>query len=284
MVLDGRFDPVRAAEVARLVARLGLDGVWWRQPPLTGTAPGDLAAFLSRLRAEAAPASAGLIADSELADPGLLTGLTSRPAGAGADSPGPLRLALAGPAPRIARWLDWLADHPGAFADAAVPAGMPAAVPAGTAAGAAAMPPGTPLAIFVPIFAGRAVDPAVSAAAAQAAGGPVLVELAVSVGRTTGEAHARAHAEDLFAVTGQPAQDGLFGTLEECQASAARLAHAGATELVCYLPRSDDLPDVLAQLSAIAVGAALLRPGEPPSSPPPPPTGWGGRRSPVADT
>jgi hypothetical protein len=105
------------------------------------------------------------------------------------------------------------------------------------------------------------------------------VEVAVSVGRTSAEASARTIGDELFTVVGHPAEQGLFGTLEECQADAARLAQIGATELVCHLPRSPDLPDVLAQLRAISIGASLLRPGEPASSPPPPPVGWGGRRT-----
>ena len=100
----------------------------------------------------------------------------------------------------------------------------------------------------------------------------------MSVGRTSAEASARADGEEIFTLTGHPRAQGLFGTLEECQAAAARLLHAGATELVCYLPRSQDLPDVLAQLRAISISAGALRPGDPPSAPPPPPPGWGGRR------
>ena len=100
----------------------------------------------------------------------------------------------------------------------------------------------------------------------------------MSVGRTTAEASARADADEVFRIIGHPERQGLFGTLEECQATAARLAHLGAAELVCYLPWTGDLPDVLAQLRAIAVGAGVLRHGEPPSAPPPPPAGWGGRR------
>jgi hypothetical protein len=142
-----------------------------------------------------------------------------------------------------------------------------------------ALPPAASApAVFVPVRPDRELDAAVSEAAAAAAGRPVLVEVAVSVGRTSAEASARADGEELFALTGHPRAQGLFGTLEECQATAARLLHAGATELVCYLPRSHDLPDVLAQLRAISIGAGALRPGDPPSAPPPPPQGWGGRR------
>ncbi len=109
----------------------------------------------------------------------------------------------------------------------------------------------------------------------------MLTEVTVSVGRTAAEARARADADELFTLTGHPADQGLFGTLEECQVTAAALAQAGATELVCYLPLASDLPDVLAQLRSIAIGAGVLRPGEPPSPAPPPPSGWGGRRLPA---
>lgn len=133
-------------------------------------------------------------------------------------------------------------------------------------------------AVFVRCHPGRDLSAEVAAAAAATARGrPVLVEVTVSVGRTEAEARARADADDLFRLIGHPARQGLFGTLEECQVAAARLRHAGATELVCYLPLAADLPDVLAQVRSIAIGAAVLRPGDPPSAAPPPPAGWGGR-------
>jgi hypothetical protein len=161
-----------------------------------------------------------------------------------------------------ARMLTGLSGMPAGLRTVALPPDAAAATPA----------------VFVPVRPDRELVAAVGEAAAAAAGRPVLVEVAVSVGRTSAEASARADGEELFALTGHPRAQGLFGTLEECQAAAARLLHAGATELVCYLPRSHDLPDVLAQLRAISIGAGALRPGDPPSAPPPPPQGWGGRR------
>jgi hypothetical protein len=279
VVLDGRFDAARSAEVARLIARLGLDGVWLRQPALTGPGPADPAALLARLRAEAAPARAGMIVDTDAAGASLADAL-ARAEPEGAAAPRALRIALTGSLAGQVRWLGLIGDRPQLRAEIALPAA------AGQAR--AAMPqeapeapedPGVRGAVLVPFAAGRDLDQAITDAAGLAAGLPVLAEVAVSVGRTTAEARARADAEDLFAVVGQPALGGLFGTLEECQAGAARLAHAGATELVCYLPHAGDLADVLAQLRAIAVGAGMLRPGEPPSPPPPPPVGWGGRRA-----
>jgi hypothetical protein len=193
------------------------------------------------------------------------------------DLPGLLEALGSASSPAVAgliadvRTLTELSGLPAGFRTVAVPPATPVDQPAVV----------SPSAVFVPIRPGRELDAAVAAAAAAAAGRPVLVEVAVSVGRTSAEASARADDEELFALTGHPRAQGLFGTLEECQAAAARLLHAGATELVCHLPRSHDLPDVLAQLRAISIGADALRPGDPPSAPPPPPRGWGGRRPPA---
>jgi hypothetical protein len=280
VVIDGRVDGARAHQVATLTRRLGLVGVWLRYPwwPLGGTGANgtDVAGLLAALApaAQAPPGlGLGLIVDADAADAAggpsaaddaWLDGLVPAAGSLTAGQPVSPRIALAGKPQAIARWHGLIGRRPGlAVARIALPAGDP----------------GRPAAaVFVPCVPGRNLPAAVSAAASAAAGRPVLAEVTVSVGRTAAEARARADADALFMLAGHPAEQGLFGTLEECQASAARLAQAGATELVCYLPLASDLPDVLAQLRSIAIGAGMLRPGEPPSAPPPPPAGWGGRR------
>ncbi len=264
MVADGRSGAPGIGQLARLAGRLDLAGVWWREPPLTGPPAVDLPALLDVLQSESAAAPAGLIADSRRlpAVPGLSTGY--RTVGGF-----PIRLAVCGQWPPAEPW-------PGHLAELLDALGGGLALPPAGETGQLAMAGAS--AIFVPVRPDRDLDAALAGAAEAAAGRPVLVEVAVSVGRTSTEARARADGEELFAATGHPGEQGLFGTLEECQAAAARLLHAGATELVCYLPRSHDLPDVLAQLRAISAGAGALRPGEPPSAAPPPPAGWGGRR------
>jgi hypothetical protein len=264
VVADGRSGAPAVGQLASLAGRLELAGVWWREPPLTGSPAVDLPALLDVLRFESATAAGGLIVDARRipALPG--TSIGYRTAGSS-----PVRLAVCGLWPLAGPWPGHLAKLRGVLGgDLALPPVTDVGQPA--FAGASA--------IFVPARPDRDLDAAVSGAAAAAAGRPVLVEVAVSVGRTSAEARARADGEELFAATGHPSEQGLFGTLEECQAAAARLLHAGATELVCHLPRSPDLPDILAQLRAISVGAGALRPGEPPSAAPPPPAGWGGRR------
>lgn len=109
----------------------------------------------------------------------------------------------------------------------------------------------------------------------------VAMELPVSIGRTTAEARFRAETEGLFAVVGQPRDAGVFGTLEQCQERVQALAHAGVTDLRCVVPNSADVHDVIAQLTAIAVGTVdVFVPGAPRSKAPDPPPSWGGRRSP----
>ena len=106
------------------------------------------------------------------------------------------------------------------------------------------------------------------------------MELPVSIGRTTAEAQFRAETETLFAVVGQPREAGIFGTLEQCQERVQELAHAGVTDLRCIVPNSADVHDVIAQLTAIAVGTVdVFVPGAPRSKAPDPPSSWGGRRT-----
>jgi hypothetical protein len=275
VVIDGRLDPARARQVATLTDRLGLAGVWLRYPwwPLSGTpVSGNDGAGLLAAMASGVRVPPGLIVDADAASQGDPDSAWPEPLvpapGSGADGlPASLRIALAGSPPAITRWQGLIGRRPGLTV-------TQLALPARDGGGPAA-------AVFVPCSPGRDLAGEVSAAASAASGRPVLAEVTVSVGRTAAEARARADADELFTLAGHPAQQGLFGTLEECQATAARLAHAGATELVCYLPLASDLPDVLAQLRSIAIGAAVLRPGEPPSAAPPPPDGWGGRRRPA---
>lgn len=106
----------------------------------------------------------------------------------------------------------------------------------------------------------------------------VAALLPVSVGRTVAEATARAEMDPDFARFGHPSDIGIFGTLEECQDRVIALAHAGITDLRCVLPATPDIHDVIAQLTAIAVGTTdVLVPGSLRSPSPPPPEGWGGR-------
>ncbi len=110
----------------------------------------------------------------------------------------------------------------------------------------------------------------------------VALEAPVSIGRTTAEAQARAESEPIFRAIGQPAEIGVFGTLEQCQERVIELAHAGVTDLRCVLPNSPDIHDVIAQLTAMTIGSTdVLLPNAPRSKSPDPPEAWGGRAIPL---
>jgi hypothetical protein len=293
VIIDSRLDMARARQVVTFVDRLSLSGAWLRQPwwPLAGpvTSQADAASLLAEITADGR-VRAGLIADAGRADAGWparlaaaatprrretagpcapLSGEPGLPGEPGTAAAASLSIALSGEPGDVARWQQLIGQQAGlAVSQLALPVGAPQ-LPAGGDA--------PPAALFLPCAPGRDLAAAVSAAASAAHGRPVLAEVTVSVGRTVAEARARADADELFALAGHPARQGLFGTLEECQATAARLAHAGVTELICCVPLASDLHDVLAQLRSIAIGASVLRPGDPASAPPPPPAGWGGR-------
>ncbi len=106
----------------------------------------------------------------------------------------------------------------------------------------------------------------------------IAIVVPVSIGRTTAEASARADTDDRLRRVGDPRQVGVFGTLEQCQERVIELAHVGVTDLRCVVPNAPDMPDVLAQLTSIAIGTVdVLTPGSPRSKSPDPPDGWGGR-------
>jgi len=110
----------------------------------------------------------------------------------------------------------------------------------------------------------------------------LVVDVPVSVGRTSAEAAARASAEPVFAAIGSPAKTGLFGRLEDAQEQVSVLAAAGVTELCCIVP-AVDLLDHLAQLVTANVGHLDTHaPGSDRSPDPLPPTGWGGPERPVS--
>jgi hypothetical protein len=131
--------------------------------------------------------------------------------------------------------------------------------------------------VLGPAPLGELLALAAAAAAANASAGGLAVLLPISVGRTDAEARARLHRDPWLA-----ALDGsgsvLVGTLEACQDAVVSLAHAGVTDLRLRPAVTPDLPDVLAQLSALGRSPLdRLRPGAPRSPAPPAPADWGGR-------
>jgi hypothetical protein len=106
----------------------------------------------------------------------------------------------------------------------------------------------------------RANDPVLVAEARAAAvdGADVIVAVPISLGRTWGEARARADLEPRFTADLDPERIGLFGAFEDVQDQVLELARAGADGLVLDIPLERDIADVLAQIRALVVGAAPL--------------------------
>jgi hypothetical protein len=102
---------------------------------------------------------------------------------------------------------------------------------------------------------------------------PWARRLPVSIGRTAAEAAARVHNGDVGGL-GHPKERGIFGTLADGQAAVAQLAADGVVDLRCAVPEVLDLPDVIAQLSAIAVGSRETHFPGAPRTPDPPPPPW----------
>jgi alkanesulfonate monooxygenase SsuD/methylene tetrahydromethanopterin reductase-like flavin-dependent oxidoreductase (luciferase family) len=100
----------------------------------------------------------------------------------------------------------------------------------------------------------------------------VAVELAVCIGRTVTEAQARAGMDPSFLEMVECGGTSILGTLEQGQDAVIELAYAGVTDLLCVPPRTADVHDLIAQLTAMVVGTpGALRPGAPRSKPPDPP-------------
>jgi alkanesulfonate monooxygenase SsuD/methylene tetrahydromethanopterin reductase-like flavin-dependent oxidoreductase (luciferase family) len=109
-------------------------------------------------------------------------------------------------------------------------------------------------------------------------------QLPVSVGRTQAESDVRVEIDDLMAQMNTRAT-GLHGTLEQCQDLIVELAHMGIADVRCIVPNVADIDDVIAQLSATAVGTKeMLRPGVARSVAPAPPPGWGGPAKPGTES
>jgi hypothetical protein len=78
--------------------------------------------------------------------------------------------------------------------------------------------------------------------------------MGVALGRTMGEAEARALGDPHFA-GGQLRDSGLFGTFEDCQEQVLDLARAGVDVIRADVASARDIADLLAQLVAVVTGA-----------------------------
>jgi hypothetical protein len=210
----------------------------------------------------------GVVADARL-DPGLVSALPKLAHGAGLDAIWCTDGPPTGPLPPV------LADRLKASAGELAITVRDDAEVVRWRGGAVPDIPGSM--VLIPAWPRRALPGLLARWAAESGSlERIVVEVPVSIGRTQAEAGAR--VTDWFADLGWPGEHGLFGTLEDCQDQAAALASLGVGALRCVLP-GVDLPDVIAQLSAVGVGTrATHGPAKPRSPFPPPPAGWGGPR------
>lgn len=271
LILDTRNDPSRLSETARMCDGAGIDAVWL-EDRLVGdhdAAPKDALTVLSTVAGDVRRARLGAMLDPAFRLPEDLAATVRS-----LDDALGERLELsftAGSGDYVAIVRDLLDRATLAIAGAARPAFDVAA----RIADDVVLPASDPGA------AARLVDLLRSACERNerdAATIGVAMVVPVSIGRTTAEASARADADPLFRNVGDPREVGVFGTLEQCQERVIELAHAGVSDLRCVVPNAPDMPDVLAQLTAIAIGTVdVLTPGSPRSKSPDPPQDWGGR-------
>jgi alkanesulfonate monooxygenase SsuD/methylene tetrahydromethanopterin reductase-like flavin-dependent oxidoreductase (luciferase family) len=282
VVLDTRNGPDRLQEIARMCDGAGLDALWvWEHPNEEEEPPRGMEAWdaIGTATRATSRVHVGVVADVGMREAPALA-LMAQAANEESGGRFELGLAAGGSRPKeferyaiAMRTLMTLPTDPAISVGALVPSHVTIAAR---------------IADDLMVRARAAVDlrefVALARVACDHAGRDptslgVALEVPVSIGRTRAEAEARAEAEPLFRVVGSPARIGVFGTLEECQARVLELAHTGVTELRCVPPNSDDIHDVIAQLTAIAVGTMdILTPGAPRSKAPDPPPSWGGRR------
>ena len=286
LVLDTRNAPDRLREVARMCDRAGVDVLWVADP---GASIDDGA----RLEAWTALVLAGR--DTSRARVGAMLDVALRPAAALAAMAGSLDPAVGwrleiglrgGRMEEYATSFRKLLIREGPGATGRQPAGPPVSVEA-TDSLEIAMAARVADDVVIPAAAGshllsvvERVREGCEAAGRDPSSLGIAVELPVSIGRTSAEAEARAGAAPGFRAIGRASRPALVGTLEQCQDRVIELAHAGVTDLRCIVPNTDDVHDVIAQLTAMVVGTvSVLTPSSARSQAPDPPEGWGGRSS-----
>jgi alkanesulfonate monooxygenase SsuD/methylene tetrahydromethanopterin reductase-like flavin-dependent oxidoreductase (luciferase family) len=277
LILDDRNTGQRASDIARMCDGVGIDAVWVRDQlaPTDGGARQDAWTQLNTITSDVRRARLGAIVKIAFRPPDILATMART---LDAQVEGRLEICLSGSASEaeLERYGSIVrgSDGPVLSLETASPPGFDAAA---RMADDVLLPASNPTDTVRLIGEVREAcerndrDPASMG---------IAMQFPVSIGRTTAEAQARADAESLFEVIGAPRLVGAFGTLEQCQERVIELAHLGISDLRCVVPNAPDLPDVLAQLTSIAVGTVdVLAPGAPKSKSPAPPEAWGGRGS-----
>jgi alkanesulfonate monooxygenase SsuD/methylene tetrahydromethanopterin reductase-like flavin-dependent oxidoreductase (luciferase family) len=290
LMLDACRPPQLLQQIARMGERARLDAIWTRDAPPAATEayrPYDAWTVLVLASTVVGRIRLGAVLDATLRDPEQVAVMARTLA---VTTTGGVQVSLAHEAGGgldhyAARIRDALKTHqvgagPQAPPDAPIRVGVEVKTGDDVAAAVSLADD-----LVIPAWAVDDVDDLITAvrAGAQSAGRNldtfgIAVEIPVSPGRTATEARARAELDAGFRAFGGTDRARIVGTLEQCQDRVIELAHAGVSELRCILPGTEDVHDVIAQLTAIAVGNRLaLIPGAPRSKAPAPPKDWGGR-------
>lgn len=277
VVLDGSSPLARLTALARMCERAGIDAIWLADPA-GGSTELDALAIAGQIATDLQHAHLGLMVDPEVRPASVLAAAV---AGLARATGMPIEVAVQGHGPSIADYTQVLRDE----LQAAMPLDRPRLSAVAVSVEGVRRLLQTVDDIVLPGWLHADLETAADAARAAAADAGrdpsslgVAALVPVSIGRTGAEASARADLDPKFRQHGDPAEIGIFGTLEECQDRVIALAHAGISDLRCVLPNAPDVHDVIAQLTAIAVGTTeVLLPGALRSPAPPPPEGWGGR-------
>lgn len=278
VVLDGSSPLARLTALARMCERAGIDAVWLADPGVAASTQLDALAIARQIATDLQRARLGLMVDPEVRS---TTALAAAVAGLARATGVPIEVAVQGEHPSVADYTRSLRDE----LQGAMRGDRPRLSAVAASVEGVRRLLETVDDVVLPGWLHADLESAADAARAAAVDAGrdpsslgVAALVPVSIGRTGAEASARADLDPLFGQFGDPAEIGIFGTLEECQDRVIALAHAGISDLRCLLPNAPDVHDVIAQLTAIAVGTTdVLLPGALRSPAPPPPEGWGGR-------
>jgi alkanesulfonate monooxygenase SsuD/methylene tetrahydromethanopterin reductase-like flavin-dependent oxidoreductase (luciferase family) len=278
VVLDGSSPLARLTALARMCERAGIDAIWLADPAGDTSTELDALAIAGHIATDLQRAHLGLMVDPEVR---TSSALATAVAGLARATGVPIEVAVQGEDPSVADYAQLLRDELQAAMRVDRPRLSAIAVSVEGVRRLLEIVDDIVLPGWLHADLETAAD-AARAAAADSGRDPSSLGVAalvpVSIGRTGAEASARADLDPKFRQHGDPADIGIFGTLEECQDRVIALAHAGISDLRCLLPNAPDVHDVIAQLTAISVGTTeVLLPGALRSPAPPPPEGWGGR-------
>ena len=216
VVLDGSSPLARLTALARMCERAGIDAIWLADPA-GGSTELDALAIAGQIATDLQHAHLGLMVDPEVRPASVLAAAV---AGLARATGMPIEVAVQGHGPSIADYTQVLRDE----LQAAMPLDRPRLSAVAVSVEGVRRLLQTVDDIVLPGWLHADLETAADAARAAAADAGrdpsslgVAALVPVSIGRTGAEASARADLDPKFRQHGDPAEIGIFGTLEECQ-------------------------------------------------------------------